>query len=51
MEAGHCVVVRRDTGAKETVRLDALTQRAAGDVRGDAGGHAGARRSGATRAW
>ena len=29
MEAGHCVVVRRDTGAKETVRLDALTQRAA----------------------
>ena len=28
MEAGHCVVVRRDTGAKETVRLDQLSARA-----------------------
>lgn len=28
MEAGHCVVVRRDTGAKETVKLSDLTARA-----------------------
>ena len=29
MEAGHCVVVRRDNGAKETVKLTDLTRRAA----------------------
>ena len=29
LEAGHCVVVRRDTGAKETVRLVDLSARAA----------------------
>ena len=28
MEAGNCVVVRRDTGAKETVKLSDLTARA-----------------------
>lgn len=29
LEAGHCVVVRRDTGAKETVKLADLSARAA----------------------